>query len=292
MSYSPTIEYSETGIPYVTERGKSLGVQVVYCYENARSSGGTYEDDGRSYPARIVYHEIQGYANADAIRRHAYPPHVWYKPQQRILFATVPLSRSAFALYQDPNAPYRTNKARSLQVELEGFSDYVANEPEQWLNNIAEDVLIPFCQWVAKYWGQSINLLNTPGPFVIPGSARTDAPQRFDPNYWATFDGTCAHAHIPMGDDHWDTGAMDLQRIAQHAAYLVGGLLEEATQKEEDEMPDAIFYDTTAYYGCFRSGVVRELCWTEVVLWRDVKETVEYREINVGEGAILKAAIK
>lgn len=274
MSYEPTIIYNEEGVASVTERGRELGVTVEWV-PNARNSGGTYADDGIDYPTRLVYHEIQGSANPSVIAEHSYPPHTWYKPQQRILYQTVSLSRSAFALYQDRNAPYRTNKARAIQVELEGYSDFVANEPNQWLENIAEDVLIPKCTWAHNYSpGGPIDLLNLPAPWRVPGSAYTDAPQRFEPTQWAKFNGVCAHANVPMGDDHWDTGAMDIWRISQHAALLIAGLLEEDKPPTQEIKPVPLYFLQVknianpyhgAYYPIFEGGMYRDdYGWDEI----------------------------
>ena len=235
---------------------------------NSHNGGGTYGDN---YPWRICWHEIQGSANPSVIAGHASPPHLWYSPTTRKLYQTVPLTRSAFALYHAGDAPYETNKARTIQVEIEGYSDYVANEPIEWLDRIAEDVLVPICQWIAEQGG-SIDLLNTPGPFAIPGAARADAPQRFTPEQWRDFNGTCCHAHVPMGDDHWDTGAMDIQRIAQHAALIIGAMLEpnKPTIERSNLVPDMILHNKTsdAYIGIYSSGYLRYMAWPEVVVAR------------------------
>ena len=73
-----------------------------------------------------------------------------------------------------------------------------------------------------------------------------------------------------MGDDHWDTGAMDIQRIAQHAAYLIGGMLE-PPQKKRDNVPDAILHDKVAdrYVGIYPNGNLRYMFWSEVVTFTD-----------------------
>ena len=267
-----TIEYDENGRASVTAYGRSVGVSVAWV-TNARNSGGTYADDGIDYPFRIVLHEIQGSSNPSMIAGHPYPPHIWYNPETRTLYQTVNLGRSSFALYQAANAPYKTNKARALQVELAGYSDYVANEPRAWLNNIAEDVVAPMCSWVATQ-GHSIDLSNIPPPWKIPGSAYPDAPQRFQPTEWAKFNGLCAHANVPMGDDHWDTGAMDLWWIAEHASYLIAAELVEAglvpTQKEKLPMPEYLLHRHIpgtggSYFAVYADGYVRtDLTWTEI----------------------------
>lgn len=268
MPYEPTIIYDQDGYARVTERGRQLGVSVQWV-PNDRNSGGTYADDGVDYSTRLVYHEIQGGANYSVIEEHPYPPHTWYSADRRILFQTVPLSRSAFALYQAGSAPYRTNKARAIQVELEGYSDFVANEPQQWLDNIAEDVLIPVCTWAHNYSpGGPIDLLKLPDPWQVPGSAYTDAPQRFSPDRWAKFNGVCAHANVPMGDDHWDTGAMDIWRISQHASYLIAGLLAEEEIPTQEIKPVPLYFTQVnkgTIYAFFEGGMFRDdYYWDEI----------------------------
>lgn len=192
---------------------------------NARNGGGTYDPDGYGYPWRVVAHTIEGSASPGMIAGHPYPPHLWYDPATRVLYQTVPLGRSAFALYQAGDAPHYTNKARALQVEIAGHAADTAVWPTEWCDNIAEDVIVPFCEWAAMQGGQ-IDLLGfIPDPGPIPGSATADAPQRLTPDQWAALRSMCGHRHVPMGDDHWDPGGLDLRRIARHAAIIIGGLL-------------------------------------------------------------------
>lgn len=249
--YKPTIRYDKDGLAYVTEEGKLKGVSVHWI-DNARNAGSTYATDGYPYPFRIVLHQIQGTANPSSIAGHSYPPHIWYSAKRRTLYQTVKLSRGAFALYQAPNAPYLTNRARALQVELEGYSTSDRKEADWELQNIAEDVIVPLVMWAPE-----INLNIIPDPWNIPGSAREDAPQRFLPETWANWPGLCTHANVPMGDDHWDTGALDIWYIAKHAKLLF--LIDKPAEpllQEVNIMPD-YFYQNTAdgtIYAVFPGG--------------------------------------
>lgn len=205
---------------------------------NARNGGGTYDPEGFGYPWRIVLHTIEGSANPAVIAGHPYPPHAWYDPATRKLYQTVPLSRSAYALYQASDAPHYTNRARALQVELAGHAAETADWPQEWLDNITLDVIVPLCQWVAQYNGASIDLTWAPPPGAIPGSATEFAPQRVSPGIWAVNSGLYSHRHVPMGDTHWDTGGLDTPRIAAHARLTIAGLLAPTPQGEDDDMPD------------------------------------------------------
>ena len=206
---------------------------------NARNGGGTYDPESWGYPWRIVLHTIEGSTSVGLIAGHPAPPHLWYNPATRALYQTVPFSRSGFALYQSPGGVHYTNKARALQVEIAGFAAEAASWPQEWLNNLAVDVIVPICQWVASV-GASINLLDAPEPGPIPGSAANDAPQRFNATRWATFNGLCSHRHVWSNGDRWDTGGLDTPRLAQHAALIVGGLISDVPGRtptlEDDDM--------------------------------------------------------
>jgi hypothetical protein len=223
----PQIEFDDAG----------YGNGRVEWVLNSRNGGGPYDPEGWGYPFRIVLHTIQGNAEGTTIRNHKAPPHLWYNPATRYMWQTVPLSRASFALWQGSGGTHYTNAARALQVELHGYSPEVASEwPQEWLDNITVDLIVPLCRWVAKQ-GASINLLDAPEPGPIPGSAADDAPQRFSEIRWATFNGLCSHRHVWSNGDRWDTGALDTPRIAQHAAMIIAGAIE---QTGDDDMASVL----------------------------------------------------
>lgn len=193
--------------------------------QNAANGGGTYDPEGWGYPWRIVAHTIQGSANPATIATHRAPPQLWYNPIIRAMWQTIPLSRAGLALWQDPNGVHYTNKARAIQVELHGYSEETAGWPQEWLDNITFDLIVPICQWVAKQ-GASIDLCAAPAPGPIGGSAAADAPQRMTDAQWAVCNTLVSHRHVPQNADRWDTGSLDTPRIAQHAALIIGGMLD------------------------------------------------------------------
>jgi hypothetical protein len=174
------------------------------------------------------------------IAGHPYPPHLWYQPATRALYQTVPFERHAFAL-ERPDGAIATNAACALQVEIGGRAAETPNWPDEWLTNIAEDVIVPMCRFVASRGG-SIDLLDTPEPGAIGGSASSSAPQRMSVERWRNFRGICGHRHVPS-NEHWDPGALNVDRIAAHAALIIGQQLvdvgyvpQQNTLKEEPEM--------------------------------------------------------
>lgn len=206
-----------------------MAASVAVWVPNDRNGGGTYDT---TYPWRIVIHEIQGNDSLGMIASHPYPPHRWYDPISRDLHETVPLDRSAFALYQYPHNPTKTNKGRALQVEVAGFTSATADETDQMLRNIAEDVVVPLVQF-ARSQGGDIDLTDIRPIVSLSFAAREDWQGRMSDAEWREFNGICGHMHVPQ-NDHWDPGAMDLHKIAQYAIELL-----DTIDQPEDTMTPA-----------------------------------------------------
>lgn len=202
---------------------------------NPRSSGGTYGTDYHPYPWRVVFHSTQS-SGMPNVATHPATPHLWYDPRTRQKIQCVPFDRSSFAMYQGNDHPHYTNKACAIQIELVGWAEEAGDWPEEYLRNIAVDVLAPICRWVASVDGR-IDLGNVPDPGVIPGSSYENAPQRLSWGAWADFNGVCAHRHVPGNGDRWDAGLLDLRRIARYAAEILGGGYQPASE-EDDLTPD------------------------------------------------------
>lgn len=196
------------------------------------SGGGTY-NPGPSTRWKIVVHEIQGDDRLSMIASHPTPPHTWYDPVSRDHHQSIPLNRAALALYHYRGRP-ETNKALALQVELAGFSEATAVEPVTSLTNIAVDVVVPYCQFVAEQ-GASIDLRQVSGPFVYSMAATESSVNRMSDAAFQAFNGLTGHAFVPQ-NDHWDPGGMDLVRIAGHAAMIIGGMLSVVAFNLEDDM--------------------------------------------------------
>ena len=191
---------------------------------NPRSAGSTYDPEGEGYPYRVVLHttETDGMPNTAT---HQYPPQLWASYEGRLLIQTIPLTRSGFALYQGALAPYYTNRARSIQVELVGRADDAGSWSDAKLRWIAEAVLLPITKFVEAVGGRidlSDAAVPLPGPHA--GSARPNAVQRLDPVVWAFGPiGIPQHRHVPMGDDHYDADQLNARRIRDHLVAAIGG---------------------------------------------------------------------
>lgn len=194
-----------------------------YTYVYNPRTGGTYDPEGEGYPFRIVGHTTET-DNMPDVASHQYPPQIWYNPTDRQKLQTINLKNSGYALYQSPTAPYYTNRARALQVEVIGRAVNMGGATEQYLQQLAEDVIVPLVLF-ARSQGGDIDLSDpaVPLPGAIGGSANADAPQRLLPVVWAFGPvGYVGHRHVPMGDDHWDAGALNLRAIANYAKQILG----------------------------------------------------------------------
>lgn len=231
------IKYTDNGFAYVTEEGKRQGCQVIQV-PNARNGGGTY---GTGNP-KITLHEIIGNASYSMISGHPYPPQVWLQVPTRVLFQTIPLTRSGFALEA-------WNKAGpNFQVELSGYSDYVPNEPDWWLDVIAEMAVAPICDFSNRIYGP-INLDHWTQHDNLAGAASYDWPGRMTVDEYVNWDGVAQHTDAP-DNSHWDCGAMRLGRIAGHSQFIIADKL--VTRKRLDSMDHFILVaGTGSYFACY-----------------------------------------
>lgn len=178
---------------------------------NAKSEGGTYEDD---VPWRFVTHTTEVIPSSIAgarglAMRHEFPPHLWVWPEERWKAQTVRLDRAAFALKHPAGTP-ATNKMRALQVEIIGYASRTPVWPLEWWDWLGREVLRPVIE--AGYF---INL-NHVAPTTGQDGAGTGGTVRMSRSEWRSFDGLCCHANVP-DNSHWDIGAGRLPRMAAAA---------------------------------------------------------------------------
>lgn len=237
MSDKLWIKYTDDGFAYVTDEGKRVGCQVIQV-PNARGGGGTY---GFGNP-KITLHEIIGNASYDMIRTHPYPPQVWLQVPAKILYQTIPLTRSGFALEA-------WNKAGpNFQVEISGYSDYIPNEPDWWLDVIAEMAVAPICDFSRRIYSP-INLDQWTQHDNLAGAASYDWPGRMTVEEFINWNGLDQHVDAP-DNSHWDCGAMRLGRIAQHSQLIIADKL--VTRKATDGMDHYInIAGTESYFACY-----------------------------------------
>lgn len=207
----------------------------VHVTDNSRSGGGTYTDQ----PWRIVFHSTEFDISEleklkSVVRRHFAPPHLWYRPANRLRVQSVPLDRSGFALARSSGDP-QTNKARALQVELVGHAADLKNLSDQELKNIALDVVVPFVEW-ARSQGGDVALEFHGEPGLADGRYGKNAATRMSWKSWYSFNGITSHYGVP-GQSHWDTGTLDTKKIIAYAKAALGeGGDYDMTKEEYDRL--------------------------------------------------------
>lgn len=198
--------------------------EVIGCAKG----GGSYN----GAPYRIVIHTVEGDPGTiDGCRAlassHGSPPQLWYHPRLRWLGQGLPLDRSGYALAHPSGAP-ETNKAGALQVEVFGF----AADTPGWTveaDNLGTDVVGSI---VAAGWPVD---LERRAPTTGSDGYGSDGAVRGSWDQWAAFTGVCVHASVP-GNDHWDAGDLDLERVTRAAGGAAG-----PQPTEDDDMPYYLF---------------------------------------------------
>lgn len=159
----------------------------------------------------------------DWISGWKFPSHIVADPFRRKIVQCLPLEQHAKSLWNEPGG-VETNTAGCIQVEIHMKSpDGTPGRPDlpdehyRWL---AAEVIVPICRWVEANSDRKIDLTQVPGITAIGNSARVDAPQRMSFDEWNQFFGICSHREVPE-NDHWDTGTLDLQRLARYASKIL-----------------------------------------------------------------------
>jgi hypothetical protein len=218
--------------------------------QNPRSSGGEYATSG---PSTIMLHmTVSTGLSASYVAGHPYPPHCWANPRTGDKWQTVPLDRSAYALYQAPWGEVWTNReGYTIQTELVGVPqvnvEYYSDADLRW---IAANVVVPQARWLASV-GRPVNLNVVKYHTDSSGSASENWHGRMSEAEWENYNGICSHIDIPY-NDHWDCSVERLDLIARYARELMG-----ATPTDEDIVTEADF------------AKIRQIVHDEVVnVWR------------------------
>jgi len=184
---------------------------------------GYYYDDG--YPARVTWHTMEGWLSVATTLAHRAPPQLWASPRTRLKVQSIPLVYAGMATYYQRGYPYDPDVVTNhVQVELEGFAGQTHTWPVEWLDWVADEVLVPIMRFY-RHHGIAFDPLagpHMPGE-AMGGSAADDAPQRMGWNTWARFNAQGGHRHVPGNGDRWDPGPLDALHIGRRALAVLGG---------------------------------------------------------------------
>lgn len=208
--------------------------RVVIVQGGIARLGQTFTTD----PRKILWHTIEGtIAGALAVYRTILAnPQITYSPSSRRLLQHCPLTAAGYALLRGPGA-VSMNRRGPIQVELEGHAAEVPSWPDEWLANIAEDVVAP----IVEFWPQ-INPDLVAGFVNYPQSYGVNAAQRMTEATFATFAGQLGHQHATY-NDHGNPGGLNAARIATHYRTLTDN-----QQGEEIDMADWLLWQGNSQF--------------------------------------------
>jgi hypothetical protein len=156
-------------------------------------------------------HTTEGGSIAGALGAYApYPPHGIYDWRSREKLQHIPLNLASYSAMDGNDDDYMA------QIELVGFAADTRSWPEQAWRNIAEDVVKPLedhfgiprrAVWHGFKDGQD---------GIYPYISSASSPIRLSAAQLRDFSGWLGHQHLPAPDNHWDPGAIRMDRIFTH----------------------------------------------------------------------------
>lgn len=165
---------------------------------------------------RICLHTTEGSSIGGAeaaYRARGVPPHVTYHPGDRVGHQHVRLDRAAESLWH-------VDDTGVLQVELVGFATAAPHWGDDWLSNIALDVIVPMLRAVPTI------PLRTDVTWLPYPDSYGRSPARLTFDQWSRTFGIVGHSHAPAKPRPWplsktnahgDPGALNVPRIVDLA---------------------------------------------------------------------------
>lgn len=166
-------------------------------------TGGTFIDLGAPL---VIQHTTEGdrfTPNPRLYHGHTGWPHITID-RDGTIFQHIDLDLAARALKNLPGGVQTNRRRWTWQVENVGRSPSVPGQVT------LTDAQVRAGRWFVAFLHRHRGLpLRADPPWVIPGSARVDAPQRMSAAEWYAAAGVSAHARAPE-NDHWDVGGIPL----------------------------------------------------------------------------------
>jgi GH25 family lysozyme M1 (1,4-beta-N-acetylmuramidase) len=153
-------------------------------------------------------HSTEGGSIAGALSAYApYPPHGIYDWRTREKLQHIPLNYASYSAMDGNDDDYM------VQIELVGFAGSMRDLPDEALRNIAEDVIAPI-EKAFKVPRVAIGKgFKDAKDGISPPLASTNSPIRLTWEQLRDFSGWLGHQHLPSPDEHWDPGALPIQKI-------------------------------------------------------------------------------
>ncbi len=179
-------------------------------------------------PWKVCLHTTEGGGNqGGAASYHGHQSYPHFEVQDGVpITQFFPIDVAAKALYNGPGGA-ETNRSKMIQIEIVGRAANAANFTDALLNKVAEII-----RFVHEQTGMAVQ---APVRFYGAGEgivlAHESSPIRIWGDELEQFEGILGHQHVGDGNDHWDPGAINIDRIIA----LAGG---PSTSEEDDMTPD------------------------------------------------------
>lgn len=176
-------------------------------------------------------HTTEGSSIAGALSAYApYPPHGIYDWRSREKLQHIPLSLASYSAMDGNDDDYM------VQIELVGFAAESRFWPDQAWRNIAEDVVKP----LEDHFGIPRRIIwhgfKDARDGIYPYLSSTASPIRLNAAQLRDFAGWLGHQHLPSPDEHWDPGALQLQKAFAHLEEDVA-----LTEAEMNTIADKVY---------------------------------------------------
>ena len=205
-------------------------LELLPGWEYRKRSDGSWQQDGGSMIGgaewSLVLHTMESWdfeGSMNYLTTKGLWPQLCYDQRDRRKVQGIPLDRAGKALANKAGG-VQTNRENTIQVELPGYAAFSHDWDKDWLDNLAEDVVVPLREAGVPIKLVAPKFVGQESGFI----ARADAPQRMSYADWQVFGGICGHQHVPE-NDHWDPGRLDIARVLATA----GGT---TTRPQEDGM--------------------------------------------------------
>lgn len=201
-----------------------------YTYKDLGPDGGAFDE---VLHPKIAWHTMETMnVGAAESAYHAYPPHLGVRPpwpgQSPAKNQYIGLNRHSYAFSGSEN-----DDEYVIQVEVAGFAKDMRNAPQNVLEWLVVNVMIPIETFIA------VPRVAAPQGFhdtqdVPAGNgplATSTSKIRFSATSLRAFSGHMGHQHAPSPDKHWDPGALPIQRM-----FDIAALIDDGPNHQEDEM--------------------------------------------------------
>lgn len=159
-------------------------------------------------PKKLCLHTTQGKSLRGAESAYKkYPPHIGCDFRTKTVHQYVPLNKASYSAKGAEN-----DDEPMIQIEIVGYAQESHNWSDEMLQWLVDEVFFPVWQlWPYAVQGPAKGFKGEMDKEAIWASSKS--PIRFSNREFEMFSGIVGHQHLPAPDNHWDPGAIDIDKI-------------------------------------------------------------------------------